>query len=97
MEFWILLGVMIVGFILTWIICCKPATEDELSYKPHSFMPLEDTEKYRLRVENESLSRKVYMLERELHYRRYDRPVEVNIENVVKVSSEEINQSISGR
>lgn len=25
---------LIIGFIITWIVCCKPATEDELISKP---------------------------------------------------------------
>lgn len=102
MEFWILLGVMIVGFILTWIICCKPATEDELLSKPGGVMFVNpyDAEKESLKMQVYALERKLYSAQREIDYfrgGRYDRPVEVNIENVVKVSSEEINQSISGR
>ena len=75
---------LIIGFIITWIVCCKPATEDELISKPGGFMMINQYD-----AEKEELRRKVYMLERELYYRKYDRPVpvEVNIDNIVKVET----------
>lgn len=98
MEFWILLGVMIVGFILTWIICCKPATEDELISKPGGFMMINpyDAEKESLKMQVYALERKLYSAQREIDYwrgGRYDRPVEVNVD--VKVETNEQNVSVS--
>lgn len=106
-EFWILLGVPIVGFILTWIICSKPVSESDwkdLESTPMAIMPLPYD------YEKEELKRKNYCLEKELRYRlseneqlRFklyggwdidalrkllERPVEVNIENIVKVNVE---------
>jgi hypothetical protein len=81
MDAWIL-GTMIVGFILTWIICHGSSSESELDIKPSGFMMVNPYD-----AEKEELRRKVYTLERELYYRRYDRPVEVNIDNIVKVDT----------
>ena len=97
MEFWILLGVMIVGFILTWIICCKGVETSEFDTKPGMLMinPY-DAEKESLKMKVYTLERKLYSAHREIDYwrgGRYDRPVEVNVD--VKVETNEQNVSVS--
>ncbi len=97
MEFWILLGVMIVGFILTWIICCKGVETSEFDTKPGMLMinPY-DAEKESLKMQVYALERKLYSAQREIDYwrgGRYDRPVEVNVD--VKVETNEQNVSVS--
>lgn len=97
MEFWILLGVMIVGFILTWIICCKGVESSEFDTKPGMLMinPY-DEEKESLKMQVYALERKLYSAQREIDYwrgGRYDRPVEVNID--LKVETNEQNVSVS--
>jgi hypothetical protein len=99
LEFWILLGVLIVGFILTWIICCKGVETSEFDTKPGMLMinPY-DAEKESLKMQVYALERKLYSAHREIDYwrgGRYDRPVEVNIENIVKVDNETISKSSS--
>lgn len=96
-EFWILVAINVVGFILTWIICSKPVSESDwkdIDSNPGAFFHIEDYEKTRLRLHVSTLESKLYSLQREIDYwrgGRYDRPVEVNIENIVKVTSEKLN------
>ncbi len=94
-EFWILVTILVVGFILTWIFCSKMPDTNEFDSKPGAFFPMEDSEKITLRMEKMALERKVYTLERELYYRRYDRPVEVNVD--VKVENNETTSKSSCR
>lgn len=96
-EFWILLGVLIVGFILTWIICSKmPDTDIESKPGGVMFINPYDAEKESLKMQVYALERKLYSAQREIDYwrgGRYDRPVEVNID--LKVETNEQNVSVS--
>lgn len=84
-EFWILVATIVVGFILTWIICCKPVGESY--WKGFDMKPNVATMINPYDAEKEELRRKVYALERELRCQRYDRPIEVNLD--VRVEANE--------
>lgn len=88
---WIIIGILCLGFIITWIACSKGDSEDTLEYEPFAIYP----DKTRLECENETLRHKVYALERELYFRRYDRPTPVDINLDVKVETNEHNISVS--
>jgi hypothetical protein len=106
MDSWVLLAVVIVGFIITWIACSKPATIEDLS--PGSVYPLPyASEKEMLRSKVYTLERQLYSLQREYDYFRggrwdldamskiLERPVEVNVD--VKVELDETNCKSSRR
>jgi hypothetical protein len=103
-----ILVTLIVGFIITWIACSKPATIEEMN--PGSVYPIRnDYEKESLKIENYTLRRKFYDIEQELRYyktrkegwdiealrRILERPVEVNVD--VKVELDETNCKSSRR
>ena len=101
-AFWIMLAVIVIGFIITWIACSKaPCGCDSLDCKPGMLMinPY-DSEKEMLRSKVGTLERQLYSLQREYDYFRrgsYERPVEVNIENIVKVETNETTSKSSCR
>ena len=90
-----ILVTLIVGFIITWIVCAVSSSSENDSLKM-----IHDNRSYRereLEYENDYLKRKLYAVERELYYRRYDRPVPVDINLDVKVETNETTSKSSCR
>lgn len=93
-----ILVTLIVGFIITWIVCSKMSDTSEFDYKPDKIMMINpyNAEKESLKMQVYALEQKLYSAHREIDYWRggkYDRPVEVNID--LKVETNEQNVSVS--